>query len=144
MRKLLAALATFALLQGCTSVPMAHPYEDAQMKRFETVADKSRIYIYRNETMGAAIQWMVSIDGRMIGATAKDTYLVAEVTPGEHTISCTGGEFHMLKVTAEAGKNLYIWQEMRMGFGNAKTQLHVMSEAEGKAGVMGTKLAGTL
>ncbi|WP_286911957.1 MULTISPECIES: hypothetical protein [unclassified Pseudomonas] len=56
MTKIFAILAEFILLEDCTSVPMAHPQEDAQMNRFETNADKSRIYIYRNETMGAAIQ----------------------------------------------------------------------------------------
>lgn len=143
MKKLLAA-SMLMLLSACVTVPKGDPMVDAQMKRFETVPGMTRVYIYRNETMGAGAKYDVLIDGRMIGATAAYTYLVAEVAPGPHTIASDAGTLRVIKVEAEPGKNLFIWQEMKMGFGAADAKLHVVPEAVGRKGVLGTKLVGGL
>lgn len=123
---------------------MGEPALDSEMKRFGTLPDMSRIYIYRNENMGAAIKMTVTVDGRVIGATAANTYLVTEVPAGSHTIGSDAENLTMLKVNAQPGKNLYVWQEVKMGFGYARSQLHLVSEAEGREGVLETKLAGSL
>lgn len=144
MKKLFGALTIAAALHGCASVPMGDPVADAEMKRFGTVPDMSRVYIYRNETMGAAVKMTVTMDGRVVGATAANTYLVAEVPAGSHTIGSDAENLTMLKINTQAGKNLYVWQEVKMGFGYARSQLHLVPEAEGKEGVLETKLAGSL
>ncbi|QZA57134.1 DUF2846 domain-containing protein [Pseudomonas sp. 2hn] len=138
------AASALLLLSACVTVPQGDPAVDARMKRFESAPGMTRIYIYRNETMGAAIKYNVLVDGRMIGATAAHTYLVAEVPPGPHTIASDGGTLRMIKVEAQPGKNLFIWQEMKMGFGAADAKLHVVSEAVGRKGVLETKLVGGL
>lgn len=144
MKKLVAALAIVGALHGCASVPMGEPALDTEMKRFGTVPDMSRIYIYRNENMGAAIKMTVTVDGRVIGATAANTYLVAEVPAGSHTIGSDAENLTMLKINAQPGKNLYVWQEVKMGFGSARSALHLVSDAEGRDGVLETKLASSL
>lgn len=144
MKKLAGAFALIGVLHGCASVPMGDPALDSEMKRFGTLPDMSRIYIYRNETMGAAIKMTVTVDGRVIGATAANTYLVADVPAGTHTIGSDAENLTMLKVNTQAGKNVYVWQEVKMGFGYARSQLNLVSEAEGKEGVLETKLAGSL
>ncbi|MCS4261670.1 uncharacterized protein DUF2846 [Pseudomonas protegens] len=144
MKRIASILALSAALHGCASVPMGEPALDSEMKRFGTLPDMSRIYIYRNENMGAAIKMTVTVDGRVIGATAANTYLVTEVPAGSHTIGSDAENLTMLKVNAQPGKNLYVWQEVKMGFGYARSQLHLVSEAEGREGVLETKLAGSL
>ncbi|NWB96950.1 DUF2846 domain-containing protein [Pseudomonas gingeri] len=144
MKKLVGVISIIGALHGCASVPMGDPAVDSEMKRFGTVPDMSRIYIYRNENMGAAIKMTVTVDGRVIGATAANTYLVADVPAGAHTIGSDAENLTMLKITAQPGNNLYVWQEVKMGFGYARSQLHQVSELEGKKGVLETKLAGSL
>ncbi|KJZ43449.1 DUF2846 domain-containing protein [Pseudomonas fluorescens] len=144
MKKTAGAFALIGALHGCASVPMGDPVADAEMKRFGTVPDMSRVYIYRNENMGAAIKMTVTVDGRVIGATAANTYLVAEVSAGSHTIGSDAENLTMLKINAQPGRNLYVWQEVKMGFGYARSQLHLVSESEGRKGVLETKLAGSL
>ena len=144
MKKVLGAIALAGALHGCASVPMGDPAADIEMKRFGTVPNMSRVYIYRNETRGAAIKMTVTIDGRVIGATAANTYLVTEVPAGSHTIGSDAENLTMLKINTQAGKNVYVWQEVKMGFGYARSQLHLVPEAEGKEGVLETKLAGAL
>lgn len=123
---------------------MGDPQQDAEMKRFGVSPDMSRIYIYRNETLGAAIKMTVTVDGRVIGATAADTYLVAHVPPGPHTISSDAENMTMLKINATPGTNIFVWQEVKMGFGYARSQLHLVSESEGRNGVLETELAGSM
>lgn len=51
-----AALLSAALLSGCASVPMAEATADAQAKQFVAPKDAANLYIYRNETFGAAVK----------------------------------------------------------------------------------------
>jgi hypothetical protein len=144
MKKIAGILALIGALHGCASVPMGEPALDSEMKRFGTMPDMSRIYIYRNEVVGAAIKMTVMVDGRVIGATAANTYLVAEVPAGAHTIASDAENLTMLKIDAQPGKNLFVWQEVKMGFGYARSQLHLVNDSEGREGVLETKLAGSL
>ncbi|MFS0826348.1 DUF2846 domain-containing protein [Pseudomonas phoenicis] len=144
MKKVAGMFALVGALHGCASVPMGDPVADSEMKRFASVPDMSRIYIYRNETLGAAIKMNVMVDGRVIGATAAHTYLVADVPAGAHTIGSDAENLTMLKIDTQPGKNVYVWQEVKMGFGYARSMLHVVPEAQGKKGVLETKLAGSL
>ena len=52
---LVGLLAGSALITGCASVPMASVERDAQTKTFVVAPDKANIYVYRNESMGAAV-----------------------------------------------------------------------------------------
>ncbi len=45
-----------------------------------------------------------------------------------------------LTLSTEAGKNYYVWQEVKMGLLMARTKLSQVSEEEGKQGVMESKL----
>src|SRR4051794_28693902 len=81
---LLAALAM--LFAGCAAVPMADPAMDAEMKTFAPAPEKVRLYVYRNESFGAAIKMPVVLDGKILGDTAAQTYLFAEIEPGNHQL----------------------------------------------------------
>ncbi|MDX7898391.1 hypothetical protein SJS28_04350 [Aeromonas media] len=47
------------------------------------------------------------------------------------------GERVTLILSTEAGKNYYVWQEVKMGLLMARSKLSQVSEGEGKKGVMG-------
>ncbi len=135
--KTLALAATFAtaLLSGCASVPMASPEADAKAKTFATVPGKAQIYIYRNENFGAAIKMPVLIDGQIAGDTAAKTYIMKTVAPGKHTILSKTENDSTLEVNAQAGKNYFVWQEVKMGAFAARSNLQLVSDDVGKAGV---------
>lgn len=132
----LAVLATAILLTGCASVPTASPELDKQAKKFNTSPDKATVYIYRNESMGAAIKMDVMVDGRTIGQTAAKTYFALAVPPGKHTVVSKAENDSAVVLDTQAGKNYYVWQEVKMGVMYARNQLQVVDEAKGKAGVM--------
>jgi len=45
-----------------------------------------------------------------------------------------------LTLSTEAGKNYYVWQEVKMGLLMARSKLSQVNEKEGKQGVMESKL----
>ena len=117
--------------------------QDAALKTFSVPADKAGVYIYRNESMGAAVKMDVELDGKAIGQTAANTYLYKEVAPGKHTISSKAENTDTVEIDAKPGTLSYVWQEVKMGLLYARTKLHLVDEAVGKKGVLETKLAET-
>ncbi len=143
MKKLLL-LASFALtLTGCASVNMGDAKQDAAAKTFTAPRDKAGIYVYRNETMGAAVKMDVGVDGQPIGQTVASTFLYKEVAPGKRTITSKAENTETLEIDAKPGVLYYVWQEVKMGILYARNKLHLVDESTGKKGVLETKLAET-
>jgi hypothetical protein len=137
---LAVALVLAFLVSGCATVPMADPQQDKVEKSFAAVPGKSKIYIYRNETFGAAITMDVSIDDRLLGSTGSKTYLVAVVEPGAHQIRSKGENEEILSLSTVAGRVYYVWQEIKMGLFMARSALREVDEKTGQAGVLESQL----
>lgn len=131
------------VLSGCASVPMAPSSQDTALKKFEVPQDgKAGVYIYRNSFVGQALKKNLYIDGQILGETANKVFFYKPVEPGEHTIS-TESEFsdNQLKFTAEASKNYFFEQYIKMGLFVGGANVKMVTEAEGKVGVSQCKLA---
>lgn len=135
---LISIVAVAALLGGCASVAMAPSSADTAAKTFQTTPGKANIYIFRDETFGAAIHLPVALDGNSIGSTAAKTYFLVTVDPGSHTISSGDSK---VTLDTEAGKNYFVWQEVKMGVLEAHAKLHIVDTAKGEAGVKNCRLA---
>lgn len=132
---LIGAVMAATLLTGCASVPKASPELDARAKTFAVAPGKANIYLYRNESMGGAVKMDVSLDGKAMGQTSAQTYFMFEVAPGKHIIASRAENEVMQEVIAQAGKNYFIWQEVKMGVMYARNKLNLVDEATGRAGV---------
>ncbi len=100
------------------------------------------MYIFRDSSFGAALKKTVTLDGQVLGETAANTYFYRQINPGTHTLA-TESEFsdNALTVNAEAGKNLYVRQYIKLGVFVGGAGLEQVSESEGKQGVTETELA---
>lgn len=144
MKNSLLCVLFAALLSACASVPLGDEARDEELKTFPKVAqDKAGLYVYRNESMGGAVKMEVGVDGQPIGATARKTYLYKELPPGKHTITSHAENTDALEVDLQPGTLSYLWQEVKMGILFARTKLHLVSEKEGKAGVLESTLVET-
>jgi PBP1b-binding outer membrane lipoprotein LpoB len=141
-KKLLAAVVLVGVLvmSGCASVPMASKSADVQAKQFAPAADKATVYIYRNESFGAAIKMPLLIDNVAVGDTASKTYVVKQLAPGSHTITSKTEKDSSITIDMLAGQIYYIWQEVKMGVFAARSELHVVDEQKGHAGVQESTL----
>ncbi len=138
------ALTTISSLVGCVSVPIAPSEHDVRAKSFSVKPGKANIYVYRNESMGAAVKMPVTLNGKPMGATGAKTFLLAEVPPGKHILVSKAENDYPLEIVAESGKNYFIWQEVKMGLLYARSQLHVSDDVTGKMGVKECQLVSSV
>jgi len=142
MRILTIVLALVAAaLTGCASVPMASMEADTSAKQFRPAGGMANIYLYRNETFGAAVTMTVSLDGKVMGRTGPQTYFLWTVAPGRHDIASHTENTAKITVDAKAGRNHYVWQEVKMGMWQPGSQLQEMDEETGRRGVLECKRA---
>jgi hypothetical protein len=135
-----ALLALTSLTGGCASVKMADESQDAQAKTFQVAPDKAHIYVYRNESMGAGVKMPVALNGKPVGQTVAKSYLMLSVPAGQQTLVSSAENDSELKLTTEAGKNYFVWQEVKVGFIKARNSLQVVDDQTGRAGVAESKL----
>jgi len=65
-----AVICAFAFLAGCASVNKAPPEADSAAKTFQPKAGVAQVYVYRNESLGAALSMPVTVDGKLAGLFA--------------------------------------------------------------------------
>jgi hypothetical protein len=131
----LGAASALVALTACASVNKAPAEADAASKRFSPMANVSQVYVYRNETLGAALSMPVTVDGKAAGATGPNSFFRFELPAGEHTFT-SQGDVSQLKLTTELGKLYFVWQEVKMGFASGGSKLQQVSEEVGKKGVL--------
>lgn len=141
--RIFGALIFALLLSACASVPMASLDQDTKAKTFSPPPNKAALYIYRNESFGAAIPMTVSVNSKALGQTAAQTYFRLELVPGKYTMESHAENVSTLPLTTEAGKNYFVWQEVKMGMWMARSLLQQTDETSGRAGVMESKLIAT-
>ena len=128
-----ASLTAALFVTGCASVPMAPPEKDSAAKSFKTSPGMANIYVYRNETLGAALTMPVTLDNVPVGETASKTYIYRQVAPGKHVLTSQGKS--TLTVNAQAGNNYFVWQEVKMGMVSGGSELQLVDAEKGQAGV---------
>lgn len=127
-----------ALTACAASVPMAPKTLDAEAKEFSLPPpDRAKIYVYRDQTMGFALETYLGLDDRYrVGAFGPKTYAVLAVKPGEHTlISRVKEEVTRLSVLVAGGSNYFVWQKLEGDLNGPVTKLQVMDEDMGERGV---------
>lgn len=137
----LFAMVVALLAAGCATVPMASLEDDTQAKTHTVRPGKSNIYVYRNETFGGAITMTVTLDGRVAGQSGPQTYYLFEVDPGTHEVSSIAENTSTVRLSTVAGRSYYLWQEVKMGFWMARSQLQQVDENTGRKGVAECKRA---
>ena len=134
------ALVAAALVSGCAGVPMASPEQDTAAKQFRAEPGKAALYVYRNETFGAALKMPVVVDDMPVGETASKTYIYRSLTPGKHVVTAKTEGNSTVTIDARPGATYFVWQEVKMGMVSGRSELHVVDEATGKQGVAECKL----
>lgn len=133
------------LLSGCaavtpTSLPLAPDDRAAEAKQFIAIADKAVLYLYRDEFMGSQWQIPVAINGKYLGKTGGYTFFRIALEPGQYIIESNAENHSRLPVTMEAGKLYYVWQETKTGIKAIRTELQLVDEKTGQAGVKKSRL----
>jgi len=133
------AIVLVMLVAGCAREPLprADNVAAAEARTFSPGADRANVYIYRNEILGSIVRMAVMIDGKEVGMTRGLTYLLLPLEPGRHTIISQGQARSALTLDVAAGKNYFVWQEVKhnpLSF-TYRSLLKLVDEATGQEGV---------
>lgn len=140
-RPVLAAVA-LAILAACASVPMAATERDFAAKEFAKPSrGKAALYVFRNESLGGTVKMTLQLDGTPLGETGPRTFHWVTIKPGKHTLVGKAENESVVEFTAGSGQNVFVWQEVKMGFLSASNRLELVDEQTGRAGVAECEMA---
>jgi Protein of unknown function (DUF2846) len=131
----LALFAAAALVAGCASVNKAPEAADASAKQFTANPAAAVVYVYRNETLGAAVPMALAVNGKQVATTAAKTFVRLELPAGTHLITSQGDK-SQLSLEVQTGKVYYVWQEVKMGLVVGGSKLQLVPEDVGRKGVL--------
>lgn len=130
---LVPATLLLVTLNSCVSAPKASPQVEAAAKRFAALPGKAQLYVVRPSSFGLGILYQVSVDGRLVGSLAAETFLLQALDPGTHTISLFNSTSQEnTEVTVEAGKNYYLRVGMNPAATSDRARFKLVSEEEGR------------
>jgi hypothetical protein len=140
----LAIVAASLVLTGCATVDMAPQAESSKAKQFSAPsASNAGLYVYRNNTIGGALKKDVWVDGKCLGESAPNVFFFTEIEGGKEHKLATESEFspNVLNLTAEAGKNYFVRQYIKLGVFVGGAALEIVPEAQGKTDVAPLEMA---
>jgi hypothetical protein len=129
---------------ACASVPLADPSRDTAAKSFAVPRGKSAIYVIRDGgwISGSYQVFRVTLNRQDYGTLADGTYFVFIVDPGVHIVRAAGNE-NQERVELETKVDGLYFVSIRssIGMANARVNVSLMSEQEGRAAVQAARLA---
>lgn len=128
----LVVLALVLVLTGCASAPLAPSSADTAAKRFSPAPDKARLYIFRDQRFGAALEIPVKINGVSLGHTAAGTYFSLDLAGGRYQVTSTAENDYVLDVTIEPGTAHFLRQEVLLGVIKGQTRLIPVEASVGR------------
>jgi hypothetical protein len=142
MRSLLAAVGMILAAFTVTAVASedATPEADAMARLFQPVSGKAVIYLIRDFGDLWVGEVKVSLDGRDMGITNRNTFMRWEIDPGEHTLVSFTSPPAALAIRTAPGGMYYIWLDITDGFQRAPSALRVVDLTTTKATVATARL----
>lgn len=138
-RALALFIAALALV-GCAQVPRASVTEEAKAKQFAPQAETASLYIFRDELFGGAISLPVNLNNQNLGYTGPKSFFYLNVAPGRYTIESMAENQASISIDVQAAKNYFVWQEVKMGLFQARSNLTQTDDARGRQGVQASKM----
>lgn len=117
---------------------------DLEAKRFEPIADKGVVYLFRALPDFVDDGATIMVDDLMQGTTYPGTYLRLELDPGRHRIAGFASDAGFFEFEVGAGEIRFLQQSVIRGFiGPARSQFRPVHEDYGRQAVLQYELVGT-
>ncbi len=113
MRLVFLTILMGALVSGCAS---GVAVKDAPEATAPPARGQSRIVVYRDGVMGAAVQPTVRVNGRETGTCTPNSAFFVDLEPGTHEVSAKTEVTRSTQVKAEANQTHYVKCSINMGF----------------------------
>lgn len=105
-----AAAAVLLAIAGCASTPEAPVERDAEAKQFAAQPATAALYVFRPDLPAdlEAMDSVLFVDRRLIGATLPGTYFRVDLRPGEHVLRGYAYDQGSLKIATRAGEIYFV------------------------------------
>lgn len=137
MRICLCLVLIAVFLSGCaTSGPIGKDVLVAPL-----APQKSRLVIYRTSPIGIAVQPDYIVDGKRVGSSQPDGFVVCQLDPGAHQVSVgnfelninLGGGSDKASLNLQPGQTTYLKAEPQIGLTLGVITLSEVAESQGQA-----------
>jgi hypothetical protein len=118
MKRLFLLLVLVTLLSGCAATSMIVSERSADLT---PSPDKALLVVIRDTSFGFAIVFWNYLDGKLIGETKGNTYLVTPVDLGKHYLMVTSENTATAQMDFKPGKIYYVREGVTMGLWRART-----------------------
>ncbi len=121
-------------LAGCQQLPPSPA--DIQAKKFETVPNKSVIYLVREHPDLSYEPTSLTLDDALLITTHSGTYYRWEVDPGPHRIDGYTGDMGRISLNTEPGRLYFVRQSVSSFFRFPQSQFALIPEPHGRTAVL--------
>ncbi len=118
MKRIAMLAVCLVLLAGCATTQMIKPEQPPSLA---AKPDSATLVIVRDTFFGGALVFWNYLDGRFIGETMGNTYLVTEVEPGAHYVVSATENTGVAHLDFESGKRYFLRQGVTIGVWRART-----------------------
>jgi len=137
--KISCVLVSAAMLAGCAS---GVPVSESKVAKEEVPTGKARVAVYRTNLLGAAIQPVVSVDGKETGRCTPQGVFYVDVKPGQHTLSATTEVEKKSYLSVSEGETAYVKCSIGLGLFVGQPKLDVVSSSIGRTDTQKLKVTG--
>ena len=125
------------ILSACAGMnpDMAALEKDSEAKAFSPTPGQSKLYIVRASKFGGAGMYITPTVDRMVtGVLSSGSYLMVEMTPGEHQVSAAGNlaEPDVVELTTEAGQLYFVEMHPTFGLNRPGLAAERLDEQDGR------------
>jgi hypothetical protein len=130
-KRIVIASLIACMLAGTAIVAGDYAVKDKKNKQTgEPTEDMALVYVIRPSNLGAAIKFWVFADDQVIGMTRGKSYAFALVPEGSHLFWAKAENTSTLEMEVVGGRTYYLKTVPRMGFGKARVNLSMATEAD--------------
>jgi uncharacterized protein DUF2846 len=106
VRKIICAMLAVSFLGGCATGGLK--YTDVRAASPRLASGSGRIYFYRSNAMGFAVQPDIKINGVTVGSATPNGFFFVDRPPGKYEISATTEIEEKINITLAAGETKYV------------------------------------
>ncbi len=114
---------------GCASGPT---YEEYSSAIDPPLPLDGRIYIYRTDALGAAVQPTVMVNGEKVGKANPKSFFYVDRLAGKYEVSASTKAARSLTLTLAEGEVKYVRLDVKMGLVGGHIELVLVDKAVGE------------
>jgi hypothetical protein len=142
IRKAIAIAFVGLAAMGVTACASGPSYSEYAASIPALQSSQGRIWFYRTNAFGAAIQPDVKLNGEIVGKSTAGGFFYADRAAGQYTVSTSTEAQRDLSLTLAAGEQKYVRFDPQMGILVGTIKSVVVEPAEGQKAIQGTKFTG--